>query len=279
MVKQKYFRLVAFQFILLTALSINSYAENRIVLTGGVLAGQSLSGSKWTIYVEPKENIEGNVKCKTYNSNSPDAVVPFGYTWTWGKRESSIVTIDNWIPTGGRYWDISIDLRAPSEPKTYYIIFGTNGEFDMEQVFSSTSWVYRKIVWYDGNDFHDMDDNNLLFAHKNGYVSNWPYLNDTGYHIANVPVMPIKVVVGPKKIEPTVPEKKPESKPKTIPESETKTTKTSPTTVEKNDSDLFSNPWFISIVTTIALNPWFIGFVTAIVGGIIVYFITRNFIC
>lgn len=195
MVRTMYFRLIVFQVVLLIALSINAYAENRIVLTGGVLAGQSLSGSKWTIYVEPNEYIKGNIECKTYNSNSPDAVMPFGYTWTWGKRESSIVTVNEWIPTGGRYWDISINLRAPSERGTYYIIFSANGEFNMEQVLSSTSWVYRRIVWHDGNDFHDMDDNNLLFAHEKGYVSNWPYLNDTGYHVANVPVMPIKVIV------------------------------------------------------------------------------------
>ncbi|MBN1574630.1 MAG: hypothetical protein JW984_15640 [Deltaproteobacteria bacterium] len=265
MVRIMYFRLVTFQVILLIALSINLYAKNRIVLTGGVLAGQSLSESKWTIYVEPKEYIEGNIECKTYNSNSPDAVVPFGYTWTWGKRESSIVTIDKWIPTGGRNWDIPIDLKAPSEPKTYYVIFGTNGEFNMEQVFSSTSWVYRKIVWYDGNDFHDMDDKVLFFAHENGYIQNWPYLNDTGYHVDDVPVMPIKVIVKPKIIEPKVLEKKPENKPKIITETETKTIKTSPTFSEKDDSDLLSNPWFIGLVTTI-------------IGGIIVYIITRNFI-
>jgi len=195
MVRIMYFRMVVFQVILLIALSINAYAENRVILTGGVLAGQSLSESKWIIYVEPNENIKGNIECKTYNNNSPDAVMPFGYTWTWGRRESSIVTIDKWIPTGGRYWDISINLKAPFKTGIYYIIFSTNGEFNMKQVFSSTSWVYKRIVWHDGNDFHDMDDNDLLFAHENGYVSKWPYLNDTGYHVANVPVMPIKVIV------------------------------------------------------------------------------------
>lgn len=238
MVKQKYFRLVAFQFILLTALSINSYAESKILLTGGYLAGQDLSKSKWTIYVKPEEHIYGNVICETHNQYPSDDVVRFGYTWTWGKRESAIETVGDWIAKGIKSWDIPIDLKSPTEPDTYYIIFGLNREFNMEQVLSSTSWVCKKSEWYDGNDFHDMDERNLYFAHLSGYVSNWPYLGESGYDTKNVPVMPIKVVVKRK--------------------------------------FLYGNK---GVLSNIFSSPWFIAFVSTIIGGIIVYFITRNFIC
>jgi len=162
---------------------------------GGNLAGQPLSGSAWSISVLPGSEISGNVQVSNFNAHRAGAVVPFGYTWTWGARESSIVTVDNWISTGSSNYNVPINLTAPEDTGIYYILFGHRGEFNLGQVFSATNWEKRSLTWNDGNDYHDMDDATLQFAHDNGYVEAWSYLFPSGYHDVNLAVLPIKINV------------------------------------------------------------------------------------
>lgn len=165
-------------------------------LIGGTLAGQPLSESNWTISVEPNAPIHGKVVCRLFNQHDIKAVVPFGYTWTWGEREHAIVTVNKWIQPGVSEWDAVINLTAPATPGTYYIIFAHRGEYNMSQIFSATNWVVGSVRWHDGNDFHDMDAATLEFAHEHGYVEEWPYLFDSGILHARIATLPIKVVVG-----------------------------------------------------------------------------------
>jgi hypothetical protein len=166
-----------------------------IRLTGGTLAGQQLSDSLWTIIVSPDQDITGNILCEAYGSRAISSIViPFGYTWTWESRETAIVTLSGNLPQSASNWDVPIDLTAPSDPGTYYILFGLRGEFNMAQIFSSTNWHMPAPVWNDGNDFHDMDDAKLSYAHDHGNVT-LPILTTSGYVDYEVGVMPIKVIV------------------------------------------------------------------------------------
>ena len=168
-----------------------------IKVTGGSLAGQSLSSSNWEISVAPGQSISGTVNVQSYNEHGSTAVVPLGYTWTWGSRQSSITEVDDWIPVGTSNWSVPISLTAPSTPGTYYIIFGHSGEYNMSQVLSCTSWARGdgSAVWGDGNDYWDIPGSSLSFAHTNGYVSSWPYLRSDGYSNRTIAAAPIKVVV------------------------------------------------------------------------------------
>jgi len=166
-----------------------------IFLTGGTLAGQSLSASNWQVTVQPGAAISGTVQGQTTNTMGSNAVAPFGYTWTWGNRQSSIVTVNSWINTGATSFSVPISLTAPSSPGTYYILFGFNGEYDMTQVLSCTNWASGDPVWNDGNDYFDMSGSQLTAAHSAGYVAAWPYKTGSGYTNTNVPTMPVKIVV------------------------------------------------------------------------------------
>ena len=176
--------------------SVYSQNENSIFLTGGMLSDQSLSSSVSTVFVEPGEPIIGTVSLLANNAHSrPSVVVPFGYTWTWGERESAIVTVQNDIVPGATNFNVPINLTAPSTTGTYYIIFGLRGEFTMRQVLSATNWTVGSGTWHDGNDYHDLTDNDLLLSKTLGYVPGWPYLFSGGYSDTSIAVMPLKIVV------------------------------------------------------------------------------------
>ena len=192
----KTYRVLVLRTALLAMLGANCYGHH-IFLEGGTLAGQSLSGSEWSINVLPEQAIAGNVTCRYYGSRSiPSVIVPFGYTWTWGNRSSSMVTLSSNIPQTESTSTYSLNLQAPLDEGTYYILFGLRGEYNMSQIFSCTNWTAGSPVWNDGNDYFDMDDNTLFFAHENGYVS-WDILMPGGYQETTYGVMPIRVNVVP----------------------------------------------------------------------------------
>ena len=167
-------------------------------LTGGNLAGNELSGDNWVIEVGEGDSLTGNIEFELFNHWASGAVVPLGYTWTWGGREVDMVSLSGDIAPGTSNWDVSVNLTAPTQDGEYYILFGFWGEFSLGQVLSGTNWLHGSPVWYDGNDFHDLTTAELLFAHENGYVMstllnsidpNEPYVEYERY------VMPIKIVV------------------------------------------------------------------------------------
>lgn len=165
-------------------------------LTGGSLNGTSLSSSNWQITVNPNQSITGSVTVRTDNKMSSSAVAPFGYTWTWGNRTSANRQVNGDIPSGTKNWNVPINLTAPSSPGTYYILFGFNGEYNMQQVMACDNWnAGGSVRWNDGNDYHDLGTSQLQYARQNGYVNGWPYRFSDGYRDFNIPVAPIRVVV------------------------------------------------------------------------------------
>jgi len=172
-----------------------TYTGNEIQLISGTVSGQILSPEDWTIYIRPGEAVNGTVVVQAHNAHRSSAVVPFGYTWTWGARETAIVTINNWIPTGTRNWNISLNLNGPAIPGEYYVLFGLQGEFNMQQIFSCSNWQLNSLSWHDGNDYHDLSPGALALANEKGYVYDWPYDVLGGVVYPGLAVMPIKVVV------------------------------------------------------------------------------------
>ncbi len=191
----KNFWLIYFIVLVAVGETASAVTVSTSTVTGGNLAGQPLSDSAWSVSVLPGAEISGNIQVSNFNAHRSGAVVPFGYTWTWGARENSIVTVDTWISTGSSNYNVPINLTAPEETGAYYILFGHRGEFNLGQVFSATNWQTRSLTWNDGNDYHDMDEATLQFAHDNGYVEDWSYLFPTGYHDVNLAVLPIRVNV------------------------------------------------------------------------------------
>lgn len=180
-----------------SVIQAQTIGNGTIHVTGGVLANQALSSSSWEISVDAGQTITGTVNISTNNLMISSAVAPFGYTWTWGPRETAVVEVNDWIPTGVTNWSVPISLTAPSEDGVYYILFGFNGEYNMSQVMSCHNWAApTPIIWNDGNDYHDLDETRLEFAHINGYAQEWEYYFSSGRTTWEIPVAPIKIIVG-----------------------------------------------------------------------------------
>jgi len=170
-----------------------------IILTGGTLAGQTLSEDNWKIEAEAGETLSGNITFDVENSLSGSSRSPLGYTWSWGDRETDLVEINNNINSGTTSWNVPLNLIAPDRPGNYYLLFGFNGvEFNISQVLSCDNWAAGgELQWNDGNDYVDLDGMRLEYAHRHGYVPDWQYRMDgTNYSDKDIPVMPVLVHVG-----------------------------------------------------------------------------------
>jgi len=170
-----------------------------IFLTGGTLAGRTLSAENWKIEAEAGETLSGNIAFDVTNNLSGSSRSPLGYTWNWGNRETDLVEINNDINSGTTSWDVPISVRAPDVPGNYALLFGFNGvEFNISQVLSCDNWAAGgSLEWNDGNDYVDFDGMNLEYAHRHGYVPDWQYrMDSTSYSDRDVPIMPVIIHVG-----------------------------------------------------------------------------------
>jgi hypothetical protein len=166
-----------------------------VLLTGGQLNGEPVGPANWTVTVSPGAPISGSVQLAALNRMGSNAVAPFGYTWTWGPRTSSIAGISGWIPTGASSWTIPVNLTAPSTPGTYFILFAFRGEFNLAQVMSVTNWSAGGPVWNDGNDLVDVSECLLRFAHNFGFVPSWNLRYSSSFAKVDQPAAPIRIVV------------------------------------------------------------------------------------
>jgi formylglycine-generating enzyme required for sulfatase activity len=163
-------------------------------LEEGSLNGQQLDRENWTVTVKPGQDIQGSVRCTLINRMNTE-IVRFGYTWTWGDRKKALHSVKSRIPRGTSTYVANVAITAPQVPGVYYLIFAFAGEHSMEQVFSRTNWTVRGVKWNDGNDLVDLREADLVFAHEQGYVDEWPFLHRDGYRKATIPVLPIRVRV------------------------------------------------------------------------------------
>lgn len=148
-----------------------------------------------TITVNPGQKISGDVTLKTYNAYPSDWVAPLIGTPSWGDRTGSWWLINGWIPTGVSTQESSVDIKAPQEPGTYYLIFAFSCEMYGNQVASSTDWHNGPVVWGDGNDLADMNSTQFAQAQQDGVVTvNWLGA-DGKYGATDTAADAIKVVV------------------------------------------------------------------------------------
>ncbi len=118
---------------------------------GGLLNQQTVDSGNDTIIVAPGAPIQGSVNLLTNNGNGPNAVAPLAGTANWGQRTTQYWTIRPSILTGVNVYAAPVSVTAPTQPGTYYLIFGFAGVFGANQVMSSTHAAIG-AVWFDGND-------------------------------------------------------------------------------------------------------------------------------
>ncbi len=101
----------------------------------GNINGQGLGPQAPTMTMGVGDSIVGAINL-TYSTNWGAASIVLGMSSTWDRRED--VAPCRGLPTpvrNGVTRDLPINLRAPSEPGTYHIIFAFAAEEDTKQVF------------------------------------------------------------------------------------------------------------------------------------------------
>jgi|GEM_PF-3688659 len=138
---------------------------------GSSLNGTSINPSDPVITVGEKEPITGSVKVQVSYNGPSNNIVPFGYTPSWDSHKSSYVTVNNDLPVGTSSRNISINLTAPSDSGTYYLIFATNAEMNLGWTMSCTNWTTGSMSWNDGRDIADLSESQLRRSLSTGYLN------------------------------------------------------------------------------------------------------------
>jgi hypothetical protein len=130
----------------------------------------SINPSNPVITVSERENITGTLKVQVTYNGPPNNVVPFGYTPSWDSHKSNYVTVNNDLPVGTSSRNISINLTAPANSGTYYLIFATNTEMNLGWTMSRTNWTTGTMSWNDGKDIADLTESQLQKSISRGYL-------------------------------------------------------------------------------------------------------------
>ena len=160
----------------------------------------SVSATSLTINVSPGQVLSGSVTLDANNSWwKIGDVIPLIGTPSWGNDSTSWWLIDSSLPWGSSIQTANVQLIAPLEPGTYYIIFAFHAEETGDQVASATNWALGYDVWGDGNDIAEFNATQIAQAQQvGGTVDNWLVLGPSGtptYILAPVPAAAITVVV------------------------------------------------------------------------------------
>jgi hypothetical protein len=144
---------------------------SRLEIVRAELNGRSMEPSDPVIDVGPGQAIEGQVELRAY-STWKEAAIAFGMTASWDRHSTSVVDYGGFFsPVNGLRRDVRVDLRAPSKPGEYYIIFAFRGEFTAAQVFSATNWTVGNPKWDNGDDIADWPRSMVWQAIRDGRVA------------------------------------------------------------------------------------------------------------
>jgi len=183
-----------FAFQVQKAFAIETAWGSTLLLSSGSGTFESVSAANPTIYVSPGQLLSGTVTLIANNNIPPNCVVPLIGTSSWGENSNSWWLIHPCLPYGSSTQTASVNLQAPSEAGTYYIIFAFRGELTGAQMASATNWNVGYLVWNDGNDIADFSSTQISEAQQNGVtVVNWLYAE--GYLLTYTPACAITVIV------------------------------------------------------------------------------------
>ncbi len=152
------------------SVTANFLSPAAIFLLSGLVNDQPLDVP--TVSVTPGGAISGVVSILVENAHDPTSVFPVGATPSWVDHEGGYWSIDSWAPgrSETRY-AVQLDLKAPTSPGTYAIIFAASPETTLAHVMSATHWASASPRWNNGDDIASWDSSQIEFAIANGYVN------------------------------------------------------------------------------------------------------------
>ncbi len=155
-------------------LKLATVQESRdgITLNDGELNGIKISAFDPVLTVEPGQKINGSLAITVTNNHPSGEVFPVGATSTWGDHQSSYWEIDNWAGTGNSSLIVDVDLTAPGEVGTYYLLIAAAAQLSVADIMSGTNWVFGSAaVWNDADDIASWDDIQVDQAISRGWVN------------------------------------------------------------------------------------------------------------
>ena len=145
--------------------------EDSIDLNGGNLSGQNIDPSDPEVIVGPGDVISGTIAITVHNTHGSGTIFPVGATRSWGDPETSYWQVtDSAPPKAGTPYLVSVNLAAPSEPGTYFIVIVGAMEKSMAHVMSATRWYSGIPVWGNGDDVARWSESQIGFVMANDYL-------------------------------------------------------------------------------------------------------------
>jgi hypothetical protein len=170
--------------------SLSGQARDRITFIAGEVNGAALNSFSPQVTVKPGEKISGTLSLRVLNSHATSDVFPVGATPTWGTNRSSYWLVEDWASPGESTLALNLELDAPQEPGTYYILVVAAAEPSVESILSGTH-SRATPIWGDSDDVAAWSQAQIDHAQTNGWTSvEWfsNYQTDVGAFALEVTV-------------------------------------------------------------------------------------------
>ncbi len=154
---------------------------NAIKILGARLNGQKLSLttpaegeqpelSIPTLRVAAGESIQGEVELMVSNGMHAGAVAPVAATVTFGDPRRSFWTVAWSTAVGDQRHSARVDLRAPTKPGRWHLLFAMSGSYNVEQIASGTH-PGMQASWDKGSLLARIPAEKLESAGKTGWIT------------------------------------------------------------------------------------------------------------
>jgi hypothetical protein len=127
--------------------------NSRIFLASGVLAGQTINPARPQITISAGSRIQGSFTVEIRNTYEAGSKTPLAATPTWGEPSTSYSCVIENVAKGDTTHTVTVNLPAPTQAGTYYIVVAMAGTYNCAQIMSGThpsqnaDWVNgRKIA-------------------------------------------------------------------------------------------------------------------------------------
>ena len=154
----------------LVAIWVVVKGKDILYLVSGFINGQALDLGDAKITATPNSAIVGTVNIMVRNDHDAGAIFPVGATPSWGDHKTSYWQVDNWARPGITSYSVGVNLVAPSQPGTYFVIVAAAAETSLAHVMSATRGYSGSPQWDNGDDVASWSVTQIDFIHKNSYI-------------------------------------------------------------------------------------------------------------
>jgi len=138
------------------------------LVSGGIINGQALDLGDTKITATPNSAIVGTVNIMVRNDHDAGTIFPVGATPSWGDHKTSYWQVDNWARPGITSYSVGVNLVAPSQPGTYFVIVAAAAETSLAHVMSATH--SGSPQWDNGDDVASWSVTQIDFIQDNAYI-------------------------------------------------------------------------------------------------------------